>query len=180
MERGRRNKILPIASFQERGRLVSDLDAWFVPIYTANYSRLIKLAYYILWDDRMAEDIVQNAFSALLIKRDQLREHPNISGWLTITVRNMADNERNRAQYTREVPLLPKHETAAESPQDFMSLLPPELSESERQILYLHIEAGLSHKEIAARLGCKPEASRMRLSRARQRCGEFLRKNNCF
>ena len=67
-------KILPIASFQERGRLVSDLDAWFVPIYTANYSRLIKLAYYILWDDRMAEDIVQNAFSALLIKRDQLRE----------------------------------------------------------------------------------------------------------
>ena len=157
---------------------MSDLDAWFVPIYTKNYDKLIKLAYYILWDERIAEDIVQNAFSALLIKRNQLRDHPNISGWLTLTVRNMACNEQNRARYTREVPFLPEHEPAAEeSPPNFMLLLPPELSERERQILYLHIEAGLSHEEIAARLGCKPEASRMRLYRARKRCKELLLKN---
>ena len=80
--------------------LVNDLDAWFDPIYTANYSRLVKVAYYILWDDDLVEDIVQNAFSALLIKQKQLRTHPNISGWLTKTVRNIADNERNRARYT--------------------------------------------------------------------------------
>ena len=60
--------------------LVNDLDAWFDPIYTANYSRLVKVAYYILWDDDLVEDIVQNAFSALLIKQKQLRTHPNISG----------------------------------------------------------------------------------------------------
>lgn len=160
---------------------MSDLDAWFDPIYAANYPRLVKVAYYILWDEDLVEDIVQNAFSALLIKQEQLRNHPNISGWLTKTVRNMADNERNRARYAREIPLLPEHESAAgEPPPDFFSLLPPELSESERQILYLHIEVGLSHEEIAARLGCKPEASRMRLSRARRRCGEFLLKNKCF
>ena len=158
--------------------LVNDLDAWFDPIYTANYSRLVKVAYYILWDDDLVEDIVQNAFSALLIKQKQLRAHPNISGWLTKTVRNIADNERNRARYTREVPLLPEHETKADEPlPDFLSLLPPELSEGERQILYLHIEVGLSHDEIAARLGCKPEASRMRLHRARQRCKELLLQN---
>ena len=126
----------------------------------------------------MAEDIVQNAFSALLIKREQLRNHPNIRGWLIQTVRNMANNEQNRARYTREVPILPEHEPAAGEPlPDFMSLLPPELSESERQILYLHIEAGLSHEEIAARLGCRPEASRMRLCRARRRCKDLLLKN---
>lgn len=160
---------------------MSDLDAWFDPIYAANYPRLVKVAYYILWDEDLVEDIVQDAFSALLIKQKQLRDHPNISGWLTKTVRNMVDNERNRARYTREIPLLPEYEPAANGPPpDFLSLLPPELSKSEQQILYLHIEVGLSHEEIAARLGCKPEASRMRLSRARRRCRELLLKNKCL
>ena len=156
---------------------MSDLDAWFNPIYAANYPRLIKEAYYILWDKDLVEDIVQNAFSALLIKQEQLRNHPNISGWLIKTVRNMADNERNRARYTREIPLLPEYEPAVDGPPpDFFWLLPSELSKKEKQILYLHIEAGLSHEEIAAQLGCKPEASRMRLYRARQRCKELLLK----
>lgn len=154
---------------------MSDLDVWFEPIYTANYPRLVKVAYYILWDKDMVEDIVQNAFSALLIKRNQLQNHPNISAWLTRTVRNMADNERTRARYTREIPISPEHEPATDGPlPNFLSLLPAELSEGERQILYLHIEVGLSHEEIAARLGCKPEASRMRLCRARQRCKALL------
>lgn len=156
---------------------MKDLDTWFNPIYADNYPRLVKVAYYILWDEDTVEDIVQNAFSTLLIKRNQLLNHPNISGWLTQTVRNMADNERNRARYSREVPILPGFDLAADEPlPDFLSLLPSELSESERQILYLHIEAGLSHEEIAARLGCKPEASRMRLCRARRRCKELLMK----
>lgn len=125
-----------------------DLDAWFISIYKANYNRLIAVAYFALWDKGMAEDIVQNAFSTLLIKREELRNHPNIPGWLAKTVRNMAENEQNRAKYTREIPLTPEHEPAGDGPQpDFMALLPPGLSEGEREILYLHIEAGLSHEE---------------------------------
>lgn len=154
-----------------------DLDDWLDPIYTANYPRLVKVAYYMLWDRDIAEDIVQSSFSALLIKREELRSHPNIPGWLTETVRNMANNERNKARYTWEIPLSPKYElTAGEPPPDFLSLLPSELSENERKILYLYVEAGLSHEEIAARMGCRPEASRMRLCRARQKCKELLLK----
>ena len=37
--------------------------------------------------------------------------------------------------------------------------------------------AGMPPQEIAARLGCKPEASRMRLHRARQRCKQLLLQN---
>lgn len=119
---------------------MSDLNTWFDSIYAANYPRLVKVAYYILWDENTVEDIVQNAFSTLLIKQKQLRDHPNISGWLTITVRNMADNERKRARYTREIPILPEHEPAASEAQpDFLSLLPSELSKDEKQILYLHL-----------------------------------------
>lgn len=160
---------------ERREAPLRESDAWFDPIYTANYSRLVKVAYYLLWDKSMVEDIVQSAFFALLLKREALRDHPNIPGWLTETVRNLANNEHSRARYTREVPLTPGRDVAAgEPPPDFMSLLPAGLNESERTILYLSIEAGLSHEEIAARLGCRPEASRMRLSRARQRCRALL------
>ena len=155
-----------------------DLDAWFDPIYADNYQRLVKLAYYMLWDADMAEDIVQNAFSALLLKRDELRNHPKIPGWLVMTVRNMVGNELNKARHSREVPLSPEHAASSDEPQpDFLSLLPAGLSESEREILYLHIEAGLSHEEIAARMGCRPETSRMRLTRARQKCRRLLQED---
>ena len=83
----------------------------------------------------------------------------------------------NEADAYEEEELLPEYEPAVDGPPpDFFSLLPSELSKKEKQILYLHIEAGLSHEEIAAQLGCKPEASRMRLYRARQRCKELLLK----
>ena len=154
---------------------MNSIDEWFEPIYIKNYTKMVKLAYYILQDKNLAEDVVQNAFFALLIKHRQLWDHPNIPGWLTKTVKNMADNTRNKASYMLESSLLPEHEPAVDGfPQDFMSLLPSGLSEKERQILYLHIEVGLPHTEIAAKLGCKPEACRMRLSRARSRCRNLL------
>jgi len=37
---------------------------------------------------------------------------------------------------------------------------------------------GLTHEELAARLGCSPEASRMRLYRAKKHCRDLLGKNN--
>lgn len=143
---------------------------------------LTKVAYYILEDKDAEEDIVQSAFAALLIKQEQLRNHPNIGGWLVKTVQNLAYNEQNKAWRTQEVRFLPDYEPAAGEPQeDFMSLLPPELTEDQKKVLYYHIEAGLPHEEIAARLGCSPEASRMRFSRAVRRCRELmLKKRNKF
>ena len=157
---------------------MSNLDPWFNKIYEDNFDMLVKVAYYILQDKNILEDIVQSAFAALLFKREQLRNHPNIAGWLVKTVPNLADNEQNKAWRTQEVRFLPDYEPAANGPQEnFISLLPPELTEDQKRVLYYRLEVRLSHEEIAAHLGCSSDASRMRYSRALKRCKELMEKN---
>ena len=87
-------------------------------------------------------------------------------------------NEMQKAYHSREVPIQPDMEAAAKETDtaNFLDLLPRELSEQDRQLIYLHCEMGLPHEEIAAMLGCSPVACRMRFSRARNRCQKILLK----
>ena len=151
------------------------VDAWFDPIYKGSYKKVFHTAYYLSEDERLAEEVVQDAFVCLLMKSGELRDHPNIQGWLVTTVRNLMMNELRRAYRSQEIPIPADREIpAGGEAASLLELLPQELSEAERQLLYLHMEAGYSHNEIAAHLGCSPEACRMRLSRAKKRCKELL------
>lgn len=161
--------------------MVKSIEEWFDPIYTKYFDQMVRLAFGILDDWQLAEDVVQNTFITLLMKQGQLRDHCNIHGWLVKTVRNRIGNELQRACRNLEVPLLPKHEsTAAETPVDFLSVLPPELNESEKHILYLFYEVGFSHEEIAVQLGCTSTACRMRLYRAKKHCQECWGKDKNY
>lgn len=153
------------------------VEGWFESVYDENYRKLIRLAYYILKNEGLAEDTVQSAFMTLLMKEREVRSRPGISKWLKTTVRNIAWNEMNKAKYKVEVPLQQRHEAVGrEMEEDFLSLLPPGLSEGERRLLYLRVEQGYSIKEIAGMEGCTPEACRMRMWRARERCRALLEK----
>lgn len=154
---------------------MSHVEGWFESVYTEQYPKMIRLAYYILHDAELAEDAVQSAFMTLLIKEESLRRHSDISKWLKITLRNVANNELSKAKYKMEIPFPPGYEAAGAMPEeDFLSLLPQGLSEKERRLLYLRVEMGYSLKEIAEMEHCTPEACRMRLWRIRQKCKELL------
>lgn len=154
---------------------MSALEDWFGPIYIEGYDRLVKLAYHVTGDQRLAEDLTHNAFVTMLAKHGELMSHPNIQGWLTATLKNLISSELQRARYSRETPLLPEHEVPASGmTDDFLSVLPGELSEEERRILYLHIEAGYHHDEIAAGIGCTADACKMRLYRAKRHCRDLM------
>ena len=157
---------------------MAPVQAWFDTIYEENFKILLRTAEHLVRDRQLAEDMVQTAFLTLLSKHEQLRDHPNIRGWLLQTLRYHIQSELQHARYSREVPLNHEQIIAAEDPHepDFLSLLPPQLSNSEKMILYLHIEVGLTHEEIAERMGCSTEASRMRLYRTKRRCKKFLEK----
>jgi len=156
---------------------VNSVDKWFDTIYLENYEKLFKLAFRLLGDWELAQDIVQMAFLILLTKYDQMQRHSNISGWLVVTVKNLIHTEQQKAYRQLEVPLPSEYEPmAADPPPDFLSTLPEGLSEEERWLLYLCYEAELPHKEIAAQLGCTSAACGMRLYRARQHCRELLKK----
>lgn len=103
------------------------------------------------------------------MKRDTLRAHPNIQGWLFLTLRNQIMNETQKSFYKREVELVPENAPTVEleyTP-DLNDSLPDGLNQDERQLLSLFFEEMLTHEEIAARLGCSVEACRMRLYRAK-------------
>ena len=154
---------------------MDSIQKWFNPIYLQFYDEMVHLAFRTLQDVELAKDIAQNAFLTMLIKYDQLRNHPNLHGWLIKTVRYLIMNEQQKAYYSLEVPINSENELVAmDTSINFLSMLPPELSERECQILYLFFEVGFSHETIATQLGCTPEACRMRLYRAKKRCYDFL------
>lgn len=155
---------------------MNPVDAWFDPIYARYHEKMVRLAFYILDDENLAQDIAHTAFLTLLTKYDRLREHPNIQGWLTLTVRNLIMTEMQKARYSMETSLLPEFDTPAgdDVSSNFLSALPQGLQDDERQLLYLYFEAGFHHEEIAARLGCSKDACRMRLYRAKKHCRELL------
>lgn len=149
---------------------------WFDRMYRQHQQKLLTVAFRLLNDWSLAEDMTQNVFLKLYMKRGSLRTHPNIQGWLFLTLRNQIMNETQKSFYKREVELLPGNAPAVEleySP-DFNDSLPNGLSQDERRLLRLFFEERLTHEEIAARLGCSVEACRMRLYRAKAHCKRLI------
>lgn len=155
---------------------MGSIEVWFDAIYQEYQKKLLRLAIHMVRDPQLAEDMVQSVFLTLLTNHQRLREHPNIWGWLAATLRNQVSNEMQKAFRSREVPLEPDREPAGEDPfvPDFSEVIPPGLSDAERELLYLRVEVGLSHEELAARLGCSPTACRMRLLRVKTHCKKLM------
>lgn len=157
---------------------MNPVHQWFDSIYLQYQKKLLVLAIRMVGDSQLAEDMVQSVFLTILTNHERLNNHPNIWGWLVITLRNQIMTEMQKAFRSCEVELKPGCEPAAEDPYepDFSEAMPPGLSDAERELLYLHFEVGLRHEEIASKLGCSPEACRMRLLRAKKHC-QVLMKN---
>lgn len=151
-------------------------SAWFDNIYRQYQRKLLTVAFRLLNDWGLAEDITQNVFLTLYLKQDSLRSHPNIQGWLFHTLRNHIMNETQKAFRTREVALLSDGSPAVnlEYTPSLSDSLPSGLGQEELLLLHLFFEEGLNHEEIAARLGCSVEACRMRLYRAKAHCKKLL------
>ena len=153
-------------------------DIWFNELYLKHRKRLLRTAYGLTKDLHDSEDLVEAVFEKLYDKYEKVKDHENIVGWLERTLHNQIGSEYQKAYRRREVAFDPEFEPAqASQDEDFMSILPPGLSEPERQILYLHIEAGYSHEEIAKIKGCSVLAARMRYSRARRHCRKLMEEN---
>lgn len=154
-------------------------NEWFENIYLKNYAALKKTAYYLICkrfcvqDWTWAEDIVQDAFSILYsgIGKKNLREHPNIHGWLIVTLKQVVCSNFQRAYHYLEVQLDEANNVSVGNSYDQLAedFFPPELSQEERCILYLAFVEEYSHEEIAAYFHLtSAAASRKRLSRAKE------------
>jgi RNA polymerase sigma factor (sigma-70 family) len=123
-----------------------------------------------------AEDCFQETFLAALRAYPSLRDDGNLRGWLlTIAHRKAIDHHRARGR--RPVPLAEPPEVAVADPErpdervwEAVGALPPK----QRAAVALRYGSDLPHAEIAAALGCSPEAARRNLHEGLKRLRKEL------
>jgi RNA polymerase sigma factor (sigma-70 family) len=123
-----------------------------------------------------ADDCFQEAFLAALRAYPRLSHDQNLRGWLmTIAHRKAVDH--HRANGRRPVPVAEPAEVAVEAPEpadaglwSAVGALPPK----QRAAVTLRYACDLPHAEIAAALGCTPEAARRSLHEGTKRLRKEL------
>lgn len=155
-------------------------NEWFDQLYREHSARLFKQAFYVLHDRHLAEDLVSETFLILLYKQQALRDHPNILGWLSQTLKNLIYDEIKSARHRLETPLV--YDNAAFTMDTYRQaldeLLPKELLPKEREILILLFEEQFSYEEIAQRLGISVSNCRTRAFRAKAHYKALLMKED--
>ena len=160
----------------ERSMTAQDNEL-FSQLYDRNYKRLLYAAIRIAHNPFTAEELTNEAFTILLTHFDRVRQHPNLPGWLHTVLTNLALDEYKRQSRYVQVPLDSVQNLGCEPAfLSMLDLLPNELSRTDKEILYLRYQLNLNCVDIAEYLHISHEASRARLSRAKQHYAHLLAK----
>jgi RNA polymerase sigma factor (sigma-70 family) len=148
--------------------------------------RVFALALVRTRDREAARDLAQEIMLAVLgaLREGRLRDHDGLTGYIYATARNQVNSflrtrriERDTA--SMQAPALDQldPEKTFEDAERLRSALRAieQLGPADRQILRLTLVEGLQPREIAVRLGLKPEVVRKRRSRAVRRAREAIR-----
>ena len=150
-------------------------NSFLKQLYETQYEKMFQVAYRMTGSVETTQDVVQDAFLLALFQQEKLAQHPFLEGWLMITVKNLALNERRKGKRHPTVPLdsfVYNADHAQECPLE--AILPRQLKPEEKQILLWRFEDQLDYREIADRLGISEAACRSRVSRAVARCRQYL------
>ncbi|MFO0825495.1 MAG: RNA polymerase sigma factor [Gemmataceae bacterium] len=149
-----------------------------------------RVAYRLLGQEADALDAVQDAFVKLLTKLDRFRGHSSFKTWLLRIVSNSALDVGRQRKRDARIPQAPRDDSPERfGPDD----LPPadfelsradlrgkidaalgRLPETQRQTFVLHVEGGLSYREVAESLGISIGTVMSRLFYARQKLKTLL------
>lgn len=168
-------------------------DREFLTDLFLSYQRLmfsVAGEYVSGWDER--EEIVQNSLVKIVEQVSRLRsmEKAAALAYTIVIVRHMALNHLRHGTVVQKHTVLaefdeldPADQTPAAEEAlirierlDALRRIWPKLRESDRYLLQARYFAELSDSEIAEVVGCKPDSVRSKLSRARARAREAMRK----
>jgi RNA polymerase sigma-70 factor (ECF subfamily) len=144
----------------------------FRDFYKREYRGLVALAYSLINDRTMADDIAQEALMAALRRWDHVAALESPLGWVRRVVANKSVSliRRRLAEVralTRIGSLAERREDAPDSDADFWVLV-RSLPRRQAQVVALHYVSDMSVIEIAATLGCKEGSVKASLFKARQ------------
>jgi RNA polymerase sigma-70 factor, ECF subfamily len=150
----------------------------FGTLYGQYYATMVWLAYSILLDRHLAEDVAQQTFVKACENIASLRQTDRFGAWLSRICRNTAiqeDRQRRRlAAYQRQQTDSPESTEDDSLPQAIraaIATLPPMY----REIVVLHYYDQQSYERIESMLGITGHCVRGRLFRARKRIEAYLK-----
>jgi RNA polymerase sigma factor (sigma-70 family) len=124
-----------------------------------------------------AEDCFQETFLAALRAYPRLRNGENLRGWvMTIAYRKAMDAHRARRRRADPVEEVPERPVAGPAdPEPALWKQVRALPDGQRAAITLRFVADLPYSDIAASLGCTPEAARQRVREGLKRLKERIR-----
>jgi RNA polymerase sigma-70 factor (ECF subfamily) len=164
-------------------RLRASDEATLQRIVQAYWHRLVRFVEGFLDQEGSGEDVVQEAFIRLWMRRTELRDQGSFRAFLYTMARHAAIDERRRsgrratlATRADPPPARPSPLAAAEASQlqaaaaDAIAALPPR----RREVFRLARLDGLSYREIAEVMGLSPQTVANQMSRALTELHEAL------
>jgi RNA polymerase sigma-70 factor (ECF subfamily) len=144
----------------------------FRVFFEREYRGLVALAYSLINDRTMADDIAQEALMAALRRWDHVAALESPLGWVRRVVANKSVSHIRRRlaelrALTRVGSLADRRPDSPESDADFWMLV-RSLPRRQAQVVALHYVSDMSVVEIAATLGCKEGSVKASLFKARQ------------
>lgn len=151
---------------------------------------LYRQAFRLVGNAQDAEDLVQEVYLKLWIKRDQLWELTNIDAYLISVMRNMwLDNKRRRSLDMSDTPLedwamvdnsTPEQSMIAKDEVGKVMKVMDDLSENQRKIVLMKDRDGYSTEEITKATGLNAFKIKQLLFRGRTKIREQLKKNKNY
>lgn len=147
---------------KELNQLVKRLQKGDMSVFDAIYYDTKSLVYYtilnITKDSSLAEDIMQDAYLKALEKIHSFKPTYSFKSWIVMIAKNLAINEYNRRK--RELAFDPNEdeyifgqEESSSEKQLVVNEMLDSLSETEQEVVVLHVLGDLKHREIASMLG---------------------------
>ncbi len=137
----------------------------------------------MLGNDEDAQDAVQEIMIKLWKCKKQLKEHPNLNGFVFLTARNHCldrlkkkNPEQPYSVHQEKIPQGYRDRFEYAELYSFIQEIIKQLPDNQKEVMVLYDIDGLEFEEIASIIGLKIEHVRVLLSRARKSIREKLTK----
>lgn len=164
----------------ERNLLISVADgneAAYKELYMRYWDRIYSTALMFTKSPQMAEDIAQDVFAAIWLKKEKLREVIRFDSYLFITARNLIFDRLRQKTFTSsyELSLIRYFQDKADDPFEKMALKEMEIAvhngidhlpKLQQTAFRLSRFQGLNHQEIAERMGISKQNVKSNIVRA--------------
>ena len=159
----------------------------FRKVYDANYTLLMQVVMHIVYNQEIAEDLVQEAFERFYVKNISFPTMDEAKYWLLRVSKNLALNHIRRN--TREIQLVEKVKKLPGETVNFFDSSKAVIEEEERRnvreavnslpenlrsVIQLKEYSGLDYKAIGKVLGISETNVKVRVHRARKKLEEIL------